>query len=369
MIREEGMGLNLMSNFARLMVLSLCAGILAAQSQQKTFDTARRAADALIAAAASHDKAALLEIFGREGKDLVDSGDAVQDRNTLAAFVASARQKKAVIIDRQNRNRAILSVGAADWPMPVPIVRRKGRWRFDPAAGRNEILRRRIGTNELDAIQVCRGYVEAQKEYASEIRDDSGINQYAQRIFSSAGKKDGLYWENPDGTPGGPIGQTVAHAIHEGYQPKAGSGYHGYYFRVLRGQGPAAPLGRLDYVIDGLMIGGFALIAVPVEYGVSGVKTFIVSHDGIVYEKDLGPKSREIAKSIQRYNPDKTWRRTNDEWPADALERLAPASPRSSPHHGLVGERNAASMKAYRENIHLVRFKPVWRTSSPSGPL
>jgi hypothetical protein len=199
-------------------------------------------------------------------------------------------------------------------------VRKKGRWSFDSVAGHDEILRRRIGTNELDAIQVCRGYVEAQKEYASEIHDNSGVNQYAQQIFSSPGKKDGLYWKNPDGTPGGPVGDTVARAIAEGYSAKAGSGYHGYYFKVLKGQGPAAPMGKLDYVIDGVMIGGFALIAVPAEYGVSGVKTFIVSHDGIVYEKDLGPKSDQIAKSIERYNPDRTWRRTDDEWPLEAVE-------------------------------------------------
>jgi Protein of unknown function (DUF2950) len=314
------MRLNLPSNLGRLALLSLCAGTLAAQSPQKHFDTAQQAADALIAAAQGNDKAALLGIFGPEGKDLVESGDAVQDKNAIAAFAASAKEKKAVVIDPQNPNRAILSVGAQDWPLPVPIVRQKGKWRFDSGAGYDELLRRRIGINELDAIQVCRGYVEAQKEYASEIRDNSGINQYARRIFSSPGKKDGLYWKNADGTPGGPIGEAVARAIEEGYPPKAGSGYHGYYFSVLKGQGPAAPLGQLDYVIEGLMIGGFALIAVPAEYGVSGVKSFIVSHDGIVYEKDLGPKSQEIAKSIERYNPDKTWRRTDDEWPPEALQ-------------------------------------------------
>lgn len=312
----------LLSHVARLALLPLCAvGLAAAPSQQKTFDTAQQAADALIAAAEhaanTNDKAALIEIFGPQGEDLVSSGDPVQDKKTIAAFVASAREKRAVSINPKSRNRAILSVGTANWPLPVPIVRRGGRWRFDAAAGRNEILRRRIGANELNAIQVCRGYVEAQKLYASEIRDGSGLSQYAQRIFSSPGKKDGLYWLNPDGTPGGPIGQAVARAINEGYQAQAGSGYHGYYFHVLRGQGPAAPLGQLDYVVDGVMIGGFALIAAPVHYGVTGVKTFIVSHDGIVYEKDLGPKTNEVAKSIERYNPDKTWRRTDDEWPAD----------------------------------------------------
>lgn len=327
MIGEQGMKWNPLSDLARLALLLLCAGALAAQSQpQKTFGTAREAADALVAAAEANDKAALLGIFGPEGKELVETGDPVRDKKTIAAFVAAAREKKAVAVDPKNSNRAILSVGLDNWPLPVPIVRRNGRWRFDSAAGRNEILRRRIGTNELDAIQVCRGYVEAQKEYASEVRDGSGPNQYAKQIFSSPGKKDGLYWQNADGTPGGPIGPAVARAIQEGYQAKAGSGYHGYHFRILSGQGPAAPLGQLDYVIDGLMIGGFALIAVPVQYGVTGVKTFMVSHDGIVYEKDLGPKTQELAKSIVRYNPDRTWRRTNDEWPVAALQSQAAGS-------------------------------------------
>jgi hypothetical protein len=210
-----------------------------------------------------------------------------------------------------------LSVGNDDWPFPIPIVKRSGKWLFDSKAGRDEILVRRIGANELDAIQVCRGFVEAQKEYAIRAAELTGVAQYAQRIFSSPGKRDGLYWSNADGTPGGPISEAIARAIEEGYSLSAPSGYHGYYFHVLKGQGPAAPLGQMDYVIDGVMIGGFALIAVPVQYRVTGVKTLMVSYDGIVYQKDLGLDSLSIARKIDRYNPDGTWRRTDDEWPQD----------------------------------------------------
>jgi hypothetical protein len=174
-------------------------------------------------------------------------------------------------------------------------------------------LRRRIGANELDAIQICRGFVEAQYEYASQQHD--GINQYAQQIISSPGKQDGLYWRNPDGLPGGPISEAIAQAIAEGYSFDKPAAYHGYYFKVLKGQGPAAPLGQIDYVIEGVMIGGFALVAVPAEYRVTGVKTFMVSNYGVVYEKDLGPDSLTIAKNMELYNPDKTWHRTNDGWP------------------------------------------------------
>ncbi len=304
--------------FATLALALACT--LSAQSAappQKGFDTPQQAVDALLHAAEANDVTALNEIFGPEGKELTSSGDPVQDKSYLSAFVAKAKEKKAVVVDPKNAARAILSVGTSDWPLPVPIVKRKGKWYFDAAAGRNEILLRRIGANELDAIQVCRGFVEAQHEYASAVRDNSGTNQYAQRIISTPGKRDGLCWRNADGTPDGPISEVIAKAIEEGYT-NAGAGYHGYHFKVLKGQGPAAPLGQLDYVIKGIMIGGFALIAVPVEYGVSGVKTFIVSHDGIVYEKDLGPESLELAKKMDRYNPDKTWRPTNDEWPPES---------------------------------------------------
>jgi hypothetical protein len=302
-------------------VLALASTLSAQQaaSTQKGFDTAQQAADALLKAAEAGSVAELQELFGPEGKDIVSSGDPVQDKNHLAAYVALAKQKQTVETDPKNAARATLVVGAADWPLPVPVVKRKGKWYFDAATGRKEIVDRRVGANELDAIQVCRGFVEAQREYASLARDSTGINQYAQKLISSPGKQDGLYWQNSDGSAGGPISEVVARAIQEGYSPGFGGGYHGYYFKVLKGQGPAAPLGELDYVIKGIMIGGFALIAAPAEYRVSGVKTFIVSNDGIVYEKDLGPDTLNIAKGIERYNPDKTWRRTDDEWPPDAV--------------------------------------------------
>jgi hypothetical protein len=286
---------------------------------QKQFATPQQAAEALIQAAENYDVPALLEIFGPDGKDLVSSTDPVQDKNRAEAFAAKAHEKNAVVLDPKNKFRATLSVGNDDWPLPVPIVKQKGKWYFDSKQGRDEILFRRIGANELDAIQICRGFVEAQKEYASEVHDDSGVHQYAQKIISSPGKRDGLVWRNEDGTLGGPISEGIAQAIEEGYSSKA-QGYHGYYFKVLKGQGPAARLGQLDYVVEGVMIGGFGLVAVPAQYRVTGVKTFMVSYDGIVYEKDLGPDSLNIAKNMERYNPDKTWHRTDDQWPADVSD-------------------------------------------------
>jgi len=285
---------------------------------QKGFVTAHKAADALIQATSTYDVAALIEIFGTDGKDLVYSADPVRDKSYSEAFAAKAREKSVVTRDPTNRQRAILSVGTDDWPFPVPLIEKNGWWYFDSKEGRDEILYRRIGANELDVIQICRGYVEAQKEYASEVHDNSGVNQYAQKIISTPGKQDGLYWKNPDGTSGGPIGEAVAKAIQEGYSANEGSGYHGYYFKVMHAQGPAAPLGRLDYVIEGIMIGGFALVATPVQYRVTGVKTFIVSYNGIVYEKDLGPDSLNIAKAMELYNPDPTWRRSNDQLAVEA---------------------------------------------------
>jgi DUF2950 family protein len=272
----------------------------------KTFETPQQAADAIIAAAASYDVAALVSIFGAGGRDLVVTGDPVQDKNRAEEFATRARERKTVTVDPANPNRAILSVGSNDWPLPVPIVRRGGTWLFDAAAGREEILNRRIGGNELAAIETCRGYVEAQHEYALTKRDVAGVNQYAQRLISTPGRQDGLAWQNADGSWAGPIGEAVARAIDQGYSPLP-EPYNGYYFKVLTGQGPAAPLGEMDFVIKGVMIGGFALIAAPAEYAVTGIQTFIVSHDGVVYQKDLGPDTLNIAKSIQRFNPDKTW--------------------------------------------------------------
>jgi Protein of unknown function (DUF2950) len=284
----------------------------APQPPQKTFGTPQQAADAMILAVKNDDVSALMEIFGPDGEDFVASGDDVQDKNSRANFAAQVQEKMSVDIDPHDSKRAIVSVGDEDWPLPVPIVKQGGKWHFDSKAGRAEILDRHIGENELDAITICRGFVEAQKDYAEEIHDDSGVNQYAQRIISTRGKQDGLAWQNPDGSWGGPVGEAVAKALEEGYGDKA-KPFHGYYFKVLKGQGPSAPLGELDYVIEGAMIGGFALVAVPADYRITGVMTFIVSYDGVVFQKDLGPDSLDIVKKMERYNPDKTWHPTDDE--------------------------------------------------------
>jgi hypothetical protein len=280
--------------------------------QQRTFDTSKAAADALIAAAAAGDVPALIAILGPHGRDLVETGDPVQDRNQIEAFSAKAHEKTVVVPDPKNPNKAILSVGEDDWPLGVPIVKKGGKWYFDSKAGIEEVLYRRIGRNELDAIAVCRGFVEAQQEYAAEKHEGSSVNQYAQKIISSPGKQDGLAWKKADGTWGGPVGEAIARAITEGYS-KRGEPYHGYYFKVLKGQGPAAPLGEIDFVVKGVMIGGFALAAAPAEYRVTGVKTFIVSHDGVVYEKDLGEKTLEKFEAMERYNPDKSWNAVKDQ--------------------------------------------------------
>jgi DUF2950 family protein len=284
----------------------------------RAFSTPQQAAEALIRAAGTYDVPALLEIFGPDGKDFVASADPIHDKSIAADFASKAREKNVVTIDPKNKTQAILSVGSDDWPFPVPIVKKGSKWYFDSKQGRDEILFRRIGANELDAIQICRGFVEAEKEYASEVHDNSGINQYAQKIISTPGKHDGLYWQNDDGTAGGPISEAIARAIEEGYSPGKASGYHGYYFKVLKGQGPAARLGQLDYLVKGVMIGGFALVAFPAEYRVTGVKTFMVSYDGVVYERDLGTETLNIAQNMERYNPDKAWRLTKDQWPPDS---------------------------------------------------
>jgi len=279
--------------------------------KQKGFATAKEAADALIQAAEQFDVPALQAIIGPGGAGLIETADKVQDKQRASTFATKAREKTLVTPDPKNPNRAIVSVGNDEWPYPVPIVKRSGKWYFNASEGRKEILDRRIGANELDAITICRGYVEVQKHYALAAQD--GVVQYAQRIISTPGKRDGLAWKNEDGSWGGPVGEGIAKALTQGYSSKA-EPYHGYYFKILKGQGPDAPLGIMDFMVKGVMIGGFALVAVPADYRVTGVKTFIVSYEGIVYQKDLGPGSLNIVKKMELYNPDKTWRRTDDAW-------------------------------------------------------
>jgi hypothetical protein len=274
--------------------------------KQISFKTPEAACEALAAAAEKYDVASLKAILGPDGLDLVVTEDSVHDKNQSAAFAAQARLKTRVARDAAAPGTAVMLIGADEWPMPIPVVEEKGQWRFDAKAGREEVLFRRIGANELDAIQVCRGYVEAQHEYALEKRDGARVNQYAQHVISTPGKQDGLAWQAPDGSWQGPVGEHIAEAIDEGYADRYHP-YHGYFFKVLKRQGPAAPMGEMDYVVEGAMIGGFALVAAPAEYEVTGVKTFMVSHDGVVYEKDLGPTTVEQFRAMERFDPDPSW--------------------------------------------------------------
>jgi hypothetical protein len=278
----------------------------AATASARGFNTPQQAADALIDAAEKFDVAELAYIFGPDGEDVVLSGEFAQDRQHAASFVAEAHEKKSVSVDPKTGNRAFLLVGNEDWPFPVPLVKKSDKWSFDAKAGRQELLYRRVGANELDAIQICHGYVEAQHEYALKPQEGYDVNQYAQRIISTPGKQDGLAWQTADGAWAGPIGEKIARAIEQGYALGADP-YHGYFFKILKGQGAAAPLGEMDFLVKGVMIGGFALVAAPAEYGVTGVRTFIVSQDGVVYDKDFGPKTLDEFKKMERFNPDSSW--------------------------------------------------------------
>jgi len=308
-------------NRAVLMTLTLSVGLSAAAValpapdpalEARAFDTPQQAADAAVKAAAENDVPALKALFGEDAKYIVPSGDPVQDKNNLARFAEKAHQKMEVSFDEGDPKRAVLVVGDDEWPMPVPIVEKGGKWRFDAKQGKEEILARRIGGNELDAIALLRGYVEAQEDYAAELHDGATMHQYAQRAISTPGKRDGLSWKNEDGSIGGPIGELVAKALAAGYTNKS-EPYNGYYFRTLTAQGPDAPLGARSFIVNGMMIGGFAAIAWPAKYGVTGIQTFQVSNDGLVYQKDLGPETARIAPAIKAYNPDKTWLVTEDE--------------------------------------------------------
>ena len=290
----------------------LFAASLRAQSAApKNFDSPKAAADAALKAAEADDVPALLTIFGADAKEILSSGDAVEDKNTRAKYAEKAHEKMDVVPDPNNPKQYVVTVGKDDWPMPIPIVGPKGKWHFDAKQGKHEILARRIGGNELDAIALLRGYVEAQKAYAAEKHDGNG-HQYAQKVISTAGKHDGLSWKNEDGTFGGPMGEVVAKAIAEGHKSQS-EPFNGYYFRTLMSQGAAARLGARDYVVQGRMIGGFAAIAWPANYGVTGIQTFLVNNDGDVYQKDLGPDTAQIASNITKFNPDKTWTVTEDE--------------------------------------------------------
>jgi len=277
-----------------------------AASAQQSFQSPEDAVAALAAAAKSGATSDILKVLGNKAADIVESGDVVADKATRERFAAAYDDKHS--ISMEGDKKAILILGKDDFPFPIPLRHSRSGWEFDAAEGRIEILYRRIGRNELEAIQTARAFVDAENEYADKDRG-AGPGVYAQRIVSSPGKKDGLYWP-PDGDES-PLGELAAKASAEGY--KVGTGepqpYHGYYYRILTRQGPNAPGGEMDYVVNGKMIGGFALVAYPDEYGNSGVMTFVVNHKGEVYQKDLGELTEAIAKRMKEFNPDQTWKK------------------------------------------------------------
>jgi len=284
---------------------------------QGRFKTPEAAIDALVAAAKARGTKALVGVLGPQGKAVVSSGDPVADANIREKFISAYDAKHA--IEREGDGTQTLIIGADDFPFPIPLVNKSGEWQFDTAAGLDEILRRRIGRNELAAIQVSLAYVEAQNEYASLDPGGLGPHVYAQRIVSRPGKKDGLYWPTAEGETPSPLGELAAQAAAEGYKARAKPiPYHGYYYRILKRQGPTAPGGAYDYVANGKMIGGFALLAFPAEYGNSGIMTFMVNQDGTVYQKDLGPKTAELARKIESFSPDQNWTKVEPPVTSDA---------------------------------------------------
>ena len=288
-----------------------------APQQQRMFASPEEGVAALVDALRKDDNDALEAILGSGSDDVINSGDSVADDNAREAFLRDYDEKSTIV--PVNDTTRSLHVGASDWPLPIPIVMRGGTWSFDLDAGRDELLSRRIGRNEANAIGAALAYADAQREYASEDRDGDGILEYAQLFGSTDGMKNGLYWPAQPGEPESPLGRFFADAQSEGYFQAADAQgniadpppepYYGYRFLILTAQGPSARGGAYDYIVDGHMIGGFALIAYPVEYGDSGVMTFIVNHDGVVYQKDLGPDTADIAPAVEAFDPDSTWQR------------------------------------------------------------
>jgi hypothetical protein len=306
--------------FAATLVLATLIGIAAIPQAraavavaQKHFATPEEAVQALVAAAKADDSKALLAVLGPDATRVVSSGDAVADREGRERFVASYEEKHSIV--QSDDAHAVLQTGKDDWPLPIPLLKDAAGWRFDTKAGEQEILDRRIGRNELATIQVCLAYVDAQREYYERNPDESGLLHYAERFASTPGKRDGLYFETKEGEPESPLGSLVASARAEGYRKgQAGKPvpYHGYYYRILKAQGSHANGGAYDYVAKGKMMGGFALVAYPATWGSSGVMTFVVSHDGVVFEKDLGPKTAVLARAMAKFDPDETWKQVPD---------------------------------------------------------
>ena len=300
------------TRLAFLLFAAFSLGNLTRAAEQKTFASPYEAVKALVAAAEDANQEEMLAILGDDGKDLVYSGDPVQDKAGMEAFVKAYKTKHAIV--KQDDTTRILQVGSSDWQMPIPIINYGGKWKFDTAAGKQELLYRRIGHNELGAIAACRGYIDAQRDYAATGHDGLPSGIYAQRLMSSPGKHDGLYWETTEDEPASPAGPLLADASTEGYGKSLGKAepYHGYYYRVLKAQGAAARGGAKSYLVDGQLSEGVALVAFPAQYRASGVMTFIINQKGVVYQKDLGEKTADVAAAMTEYNPDKTWTKVTD---------------------------------------------------------
>ena len=283
--------------------------VVAAGASQKHFATPEEAVQALIAAVRADDQKATLEVLGAAAKPLINSGDRVADRASGERFVHAYDEANSLV--KSGDDKAVLQTGKDGWPFPIPVVKSDAGWRFDTDAGKEEILNRRIGANELSTIQACLAYVDAQREYYDRDPDHDGLLQYAQKFGSTPGKRDGLYWRTNGDEPESPLGAAFARAKAEGYRKNRGgkaTPYHGYYYRILTAQGPDAHGGAYDYLVRRGMMGGFALVAFPATYGNSGVMTFIVNHDGVVFQKDLGPNTTAAAEAMKTFNPDSSWK-------------------------------------------------------------
>ena len=290
-----------------LLCIALASPAFAAKSSQATYASPEQAVDGLVAAIRASNTGDLLKVLGPDSKSLVSSGDPVADSNVRENFLDEYRNANKIV--KQGDDKAILVIGQDEWPFPIPVVKTGASWHFDTKAGKEEIINRRIGANELGTIDVCYAYVDAQRDYATKDRNNDGFIEYAQKFLSSPGKRDGLYWPAASGEEESPMGPLIVSAQAQGYKAKKGqrTPYKGYYYKILTGQGTHAPGGAMDYVIKGHMIGGFALVAYPAQYGASGIFTFIVNHDYVVYPKDLGPNPAAIANRMTRFDPGEGW--------------------------------------------------------------
>jgi hypothetical protein len=314
--RKAGENSSLASFGAIILVIAIAAAVHVGSAhgaviKQKLFGSPEEAVKALAQAIKANDTKELLAIFGPAGEPLIFSGDDVADQTGRERFVKAYEEMNQ--LEKKDERRVILHVGIQDWPFPVPVVKQDDSWYFNTSEGKEEILNRRIGKNELNAIQVCLAIVDAQKDYASEDRTGDGVLQYAQKFLSDAGKKNGLYWPVADGEDPSPLGPLAARASGEGYSGKKVGGqpepYHGYVYWMLTAQGKHARGGARDYLVKGKMIGGFAVVAYPAEYGNSGIVTFVVNQDGLVYEKNLGAKTAQTARAMKIFDPDETWKK------------------------------------------------------------